>query len=496
MIVTKKKNGGRHMRRKVGRKVISTVLSAALITSGLAFQTGDVSAAKKVKKLTLNKKSATLYKGADKAYSSITLKATVKPTKSAKVKFTTSNKKVATVSSKGVVNAKKPGKVTITAKAGSKKTVCKITVKKITKKVKKVTVKKSNVTVYVGKTSKISASVTPKKVTLKKLTYKTSNKKVATVSASGVIKGVKAGKAKITVAAVDGSKKKATVTVTVKKKASNPTPTVEPTIAPAPSTEPTTAPSTEPTAAPSTSPGITAAPSTSPAVTAAPSTSPAVTASPAPTTPSNGGGSSSGGSTTVKTEVKPDIKNGIAKYTLSTNKSYTVKYGDGYSVDVTANDVKTVMSFVNKYASSANKYNTPDKAYEKFVEEINKLENKEIKKAFDAGAMTVKCTGTDTYKVDLTGVKNPSTSSNSKENYSAEVTAKVDGSNVEVKTVDATKTVTGTVDKISSTEVSAKDIKVTKNGKDYTLSSVTVGLDKNGNVVVDIPESNNLKIFA
>ena len=42
------------MRRKVGRKVISTVLTAALITSGFAFQTGDVSAAKKVKKLTLN----------------------------------------------------------------------------------------------------------------------------------------------------------------------------------------------------------------------------------------------------------------------------------------------------------------------------------------------------------------------------------------------------------------------------------------------------------
>lgn len=194
------------MRRKVGRKVISTVLSAALITSGIAFQSGDVSAAKKVTKLTLNKKSAILYKGADKAYSSITLKAAVKPKKSAKVKFTTSNKKIATVSAKGVVKAKK---------AGNKKTVCKITVKKVSKKIKKITVKKSKVTVYVGKTSKISTTVTPKKVTIKKLTYKTSNKKVATVSASGVIKGVKAGKAKITVAAIDGSKKKATVTVTV-----------------------------------------------------------------------------------------------------------------------------------------------------------------------------------------------------------------------------------------------------------------------------------------
>ena len=138
------------MRRKVGRKVISTVLSAALITSGIAFQSSDISAAKKVTKLTLNKKSATLYQGADKAYSSIKLKATVKPKKSAKVKFTTSNKKIATVTAKGVVKAKKAGKVTITAKAGSKKAVCKITVKKVSKKIKKITVKKSKVKVYVG----------------------------------------------------------------------------------------------------------------------------------------------------------------------------------------------------------------------------------------------------------------------------------------------------------------------------------------------------------
>ena len=100
------------------------------------------------------------------------MKATVKPSKAAKVKFTTSNKKIATVTAKGVVKAKKAGKVTITAKAGSKKAVCKVTVKKVSKKVKKVTVKKSKVTVYVGKTSKISATVTPAKATIKKVIKK------------------------------------------------------------------------------------------------------------------------------------------------------------------------------------------------------------------------------------------------------------------------------------------------------------------------------------
>ena len=46
-----------------------------------------------------------------------------------------------------------------------------------------------------------------------KITYTSSNKKVATVSAKGVVKGVKPGTAKITVKA---AKKKAVVTVKVK----------------------------------------------------------------------------------------------------------------------------------------------------------------------------------------------------------------------------------------------------------------------------------------
>jgi hypothetical protein len=46
-----------------------------------------------------------------------------------KIKWSTSNKKVATVTSKGKVKAKKAGKATITAKVGSKKYTCKVTVK-------------------------------------------------------------------------------------------------------------------------------------------------------------------------------------------------------------------------------------------------------------------------------------------------------------------------------------------------------------------------------
>lgn len=76
------------------------------------------------KTVKLNKQSATIYVGK-------TLQLKVKNTKK-KIKWYTSNKKVATVSSKGKVTARKPGKVTITAKVNGKKYNCKITVKKRT----------------------------------------------------------------------------------------------------------------------------------------------------------------------------------------------------------------------------------------------------------------------------------------------------------------------------------------------------------------------------
>lgn len=68
---------------------------------------------------------------------------------------------------------------------------------------------KSSAVVKTGKTVKIKASA----VLDSKITYKSSNKKVATVTAKGVVKGKKAGKAKITVSANGVSK---TFKVTVK----------------------------------------------------------------------------------------------------------------------------------------------------------------------------------------------------------------------------------------------------------------------------------------
>lgn len=138
------------------------------------------------------------------------------------VTWTSSNSKVATVSSSGVVTMKKKsgGKsvtITATAQDGSgKKAAYKITSMKGT--VKKVTVsgKKS---LSAGKTLKLKAKVTATKKANKKLKWTSSNKKYATVSSSGKVKALKAGKGqkvKITAMATDGSGKKKTVTIKIK----------------------------------------------------------------------------------------------------------------------------------------------------------------------------------------------------------------------------------------------------------------------------------------
>ena len=105
-------------------------------------------------------------------------------------KFTSSNKSIATVDSKGVVKAKKVGTVKITAQVGSYKKVVTIKVRNASLKLAK-----TAATVKKGKTTTIKVSAVP----TGKVTYTSSNKKVATVTSKGVVKGVKKGTATITV---------------------------------------------------------------------------------------------------------------------------------------------------------------------------------------------------------------------------------------------------------------------------------------------------------
>lgn len=207
--------------KKIFHSKVSVLLVAMMVVAaaiGLVSTTS--SAATAPKKITLNKKSATVTAG-----KTVTLKVkAVSPTKASKaVTWKSSNTKYATVSSKGVVTAKKAGAgktVTITATSKYNKKI------KATAKVKivyaKTTSVKLNRTTLTGTTAKkpVTVKATVKGTYAAPVTWSTSNKKVATVKSTGTNKAqiTLKGIGSATITAKSGTKK-ATIKVTVYKKA-------------------------------------------------------------------------------------------------------------------------------------------------------------------------------------------------------------------------------------------------------------------------------------
>ncbi|MFA6309558.1 MAG: Ig-like domain-containing protein [Clostridia bacterium] len=121
------------------------------------------------------------------------------------VTWKSSDENIAAVSSEGVVTAKKKGNatITVTTTEGSMAATCIITVNQPVKSVK---LNKKTVTIKVGKFSKLIATINPSDASNKKVIWRSTNKRIVTVSATGVIKGVKKGIAYIKVFTADGNK--------------------------------------------------------------------------------------------------------------------------------------------------------------------------------------------------------------------------------------------------------------------------------------------------
>lgn len=172
-----------------GKKVWAAFLTVMLVLAmGMT-----VLAASKPK---ISKKSAKLTYG-----QSVTLK--VSGTRG-RIRWKSSNKKVAAVNGSGVVTAKGVGRATITAKAGSKKLSCKITVR-----VKSLKISMKSLTLSPKKSYRLVAVADGRPVTVK---WKVSNKKVVTVNKKGVVKAKKQGNAVI-IASFGGKKAKCTIRV-------------------------------------------------------------------------------------------------------------------------------------------------------------------------------------------------------------------------------------------------------------------------------------------
>ena len=143
-----------------------------------------------VGKVNLDKSEAVVLKG-----TTLKLTPSVYPTAltDKSVTWKSSNTKVATVSSAGEVKGVKTGVVTITctSKATGLSTTCKVTVGKVN-------LDKSEAIVLKGTTLTLKPTVYPTTLENKEVTWKSSGTKVATVSSSGKVTGVKTGVVTIT----------------------------------------------------------------------------------------------------------------------------------------------------------------------------------------------------------------------------------------------------------------------------------------------------------
>ena len=149
----------------------------------------------------LNQTSATLYSGA-----AVTLSATTNLT--GDITWKSSDAKVATVDAKGNVKAVNAGTATITATLGKVSATFTVTVKNPS-----ITAKADSSVIYTKSKTTTKINVVKDGVT-GNATFRSSNKKVATVSANGIVKAKKAGKVNIT---VQVGNYKHIVKITVKK---------------------------------------------------------------------------------------------------------------------------------------------------------------------------------------------------------------------------------------------------------------------------------------
>lgn len=112
-------------------------------------------------------------------------------------------KNIISVDQNGNITALAVGSTTVTATAGNVSAICKVIVKPVL--ASSVTLSAEDLTLLIGQTGKLTATVAPENVTDKTIVWGSDNEAVATVSADGTVTAVSVGTATITASATDGS---------------------------------------------------------------------------------------------------------------------------------------------------------------------------------------------------------------------------------------------------------------------------------------------------
>ena len=188
-------------------KVTAKKSGTSIITakSGSCIAECTVTVSVDVESVTLDKTTLSLAVG-----ETAQLTAMVKPDNATykNVTWTSSDESVAKVAD-GKVTAVKAGKATITAKCGSKAAECVATV---TVPVSSITLDKTILSLTIGETTRLKATITPIDATIQTITWSSSRNSVATVSSTGLVTAIAEGTTIIT-ASADGVYASCTITV-------------------------------------------------------------------------------------------------------------------------------------------------------------------------------------------------------------------------------------------------------------------------------------------
>ena len=167
-----------------------------------------------VSQITLNKTAYNL--GYHKSF---LLKAKLKTNSATnkKLKWTSSKSSVVSVNKSGMIYGKKPGYATIKVKATDGSGAEASARIRVVREVGSISANPSFLSMIVGRRKAIKVKITPRNATYKTAKYISDNTDVAMVDSKGRVTALAAGKAKITVAAKDNSKKKQVVVVQVRE---------------------------------------------------------------------------------------------------------------------------------------------------------------------------------------------------------------------------------------------------------------------------------------
>ncbi|MBR0137618.1 MAG: Ig-like domain-containing protein [Erysipelotrichaceae bacterium] len=131
------------------------------------------------------------------------------------VLYSSFNNSVASVTETGLIQAGRPG-TTYVRVADMQGNIVQYMVK-VTNSITAINLNRTSINLKIGETFQLKATVSPSNVENKKLRYESSDRSIATVTDTGLIKAVSSGTVRITITPADGSEISREVTVTVTK---------------------------------------------------------------------------------------------------------------------------------------------------------------------------------------------------------------------------------------------------------------------------------------